>query len=174
MNLRKHGVAAIGTFCSHRHGIPPEVIALKLALEEINVPCGTGYYYHHKKTGIMYCLWKDTRVVSVMSTCHPGHKTDTKVSRNCTLPDRTRGTMEIPRHMAHTYRTIQSVCGWCGQVQPIPFVLQCFAQDRYWKTLFYHVIDVAIMNAYVLYNHLHCLGAVLCLKTTSVINWFCR
>ena len=25
---------------------------------------------------------------------------------------------------------------------------------RYWKTLFYHMIDVAVVNAFVLYNHL--------------------
>lgn len=52
VNLLDHGITATGTFCSNRCGLPPGVVALKLALEKSKAPRGTGYYYRDDKTGI--------------------------------------------------------------------------------------------------------------------------
>ena len=70
-------------------------VLLKNALSK--VPRGTGYYIQDEKMGIVYCVWKDTRVVSAMSTCHPGHQSEKMVSRNCLGADGKQTTMEIPR-----------------------------------------------------------------------------
>ena len=135
VNLLDHGVTATGTFRSNRRGLPPEVVALKLALEKSKVPRGTGYYYRDDKTGIVYCLWKDTRVVSVMSTCHPGHKSDTMVSRNCTLSDGKRGTMEIPRPIPiEQYNRFMGGVDKSDQYLAHHNVLR--KTVRYWKTLY--------------------------------------
>ena len=153
VNLLDHGITATGTFRSNRRGLPPEVVALKLALEKSKAPRGTGYYYRDDKTGIVYCLWKDTRIVSVMSTCHPGHKSDTMVTRNCALPDGQRGTVEIPRPIPiEQYNRFMGGVDKSDQYLAYHNVLR--KTVRYWKTLFYHMIDIAIVNAFVLYNHL--------------------
>lgn len=97
-DLRQHGILATGTFRTNRQGLPSEVVSLKDAL--LKVPRGTGYYIRDSETDIVYCVWKDTRVVSVMSTCHPGHQSPNLVSRNCLDADGKRTTMEIPRPIA--------------------------------------------------------------------------
>ena len=74
------------------------MVLLKDALSK--VPQGTRYYIRDEKTGIVYCVWKDTCVVSVMSTCHPGHQSEKMVSRNCLGADGKQTTMEIPRPVA--------------------------------------------------------------------------
>ena len=79
VNLCEHGIAANGEFHSKRHGIPPKVVAQRVALKK--------KAKYHGKTSIVYCLWKDTEVVLVMSTCYPGHESETKVSMYCTCPD---------------------------------------------------------------------------------------
>ena len=56
------------TFHTSRHGLQSEVLSLKNALTKGKVPLGTG---HNRGTDIVYCMWKDTCAVSVMSTCHP-------------------------------------------------------------------------------------------------------
>ncbi len=92
------GILATGTFRITRHGIPDDVLALKSALEKKAVTRGTGYYIREVSARIVYCLWKDTRVVSVMSTAHPGHQSDKKVSRYVSDPDAGgRKTVEVPR-----------------------------------------------------------------------------
>lgn len=141
VDLRKSGITATGTFRSSRRGLPTEVVLLKAALEKAKVPRGTGYYYRDKKTNIVYCVWKGTRVVSVMSTCHPGHQSEIMVSRSCTGADGKRMTTDkSDQYLAYHIVLRKTV--------------------RYWKTSFYHMIDVAVVNAFILYNHLALLYCV--------------
>ena len=75
---------ATGTFHTSRRGLSSEVVSLKDALVKGKLPRGTGYYIQDRETDIVYCMWKETHVVSVMSTCHPaGHQRENMVSRNC-------------------------------------------------------------------------------------------
>ena len=74
-------IRATGTFRTNRKEIPSDVLSLKSHLEKS--VRGTGYYIRDGSTQIVYCMWKDTRVVSVMSTCHPGHQSAELVTRNC-------------------------------------------------------------------------------------------
>ena len=76
--LNQFGITATGSFRSNRWGILSEVISLKSALEKRQVPWGTGYYIRDKET--VAC---GRTLVSVMSTCHPGHQSENLVSRNC-------------------------------------------------------------------------------------------
>ena len=127
------------------------MISLKSVLEKRQVPRGTGYYIRDKET--VYCLWKDTRVVSVMSTCHPGHQSENLVSRNCLGEDGKRTTIQIPRPIAiEKYNQFMGGVDKSDQYLAYHNVLR--KTIRYWKTLFYHMIDVAVVNAFVLYNHL--------------------
>ena len=94
-------------------------------------------------------MWKDTCVVSVMSTCHPGHQSPNLVSRNCLGAEGKRTTMEIPRPIAiEKYNQFMGGVDKSDQYLAYHNVLQ--KTVRYWKTLFYHMIDVAVVNAFVL------------------------
>ena len=141
VDLRKSGITATGTFRSNRRGLPTEVVLLKAALEKAQVPRGAGYYYRDKKTNIVYCVWKDTRVVSVMSTCHPGHHSEIMVSRSCTGADGKRMTTEIPRPIPiEQYNRFMGGVDKSDQYLAYHNVLR--KTVRYWKTLFYHMIGL--------------------------------
>ena len=88
-----------------------------------------------------------------MSTCHPGHQSPNLVSRNCLGADGKRTTMEIPRPIA-IEKYNQFMGGVDKSDQYLAYHNVLWKTVRYWKTLFYHMIDVAVVNAFVLYNHL--------------------
>ena len=66
--IMQHGIMATGTFHTSRQGLPSEAVSLKDAFIKGKLPQGTGYYTQDSQTDIVYCMWKDTCVVSVMST----------------------------------------------------------------------------------------------------------
>lgn len=74
-NLLKLGIAATGTFRINHKEIPKNVLALKNILGVHGITRGTGYYI--REQNIVYTCWRDTQVVLVMSTAHPGHSTTT-------------------------------------------------------------------------------------------------
>ena len=150
-DLLQLGITATGTFRINRRGLPDDVVSLKAALEKGKVSRGTGYYIRDEKAKVVYCVWKDTRVVSVMSTAHPGHQSENKVSRHCLDADGKR-TMEIPRPIPIEYYNHYMGVDKSDQFLSYHNVLR--KTVRYWKTLFYHMIDVGVVNAFVLYNHL--------------------
>ncbi len=93
-------ITATGTFRTNRKNIPPEVLGIKSALERKSVCRGTGYYYQPRNSHCVYICWRDNRVVTVMSTTHPGHS-EFNVSRK--QVNKKAGTVtiiEIPRPVA--------------------------------------------------------------------------
>ena len=85
-----------------------------------------------------------------MSTTHPGHSNST-IRRKCKGQT---GNFEIqdvtiPLMVEHYNR-------YMGGVDKSDQLLQYHSSlrraTRYWKTLFYHMLDVAVTNAFVLYN----------------------
>lgn len=98
----------------------------------------------------VYAVWKDTKCVSVMSNEHPGHS-ESKVTRNVKDKDGVNQKKEVPipaiinRFMNGVDRSDQLIKNY-----------NILRQTRkYWKTLFLHYVDIAIVNAYILYKELH-------------------
>jgi len=88
-----------------------------------------------------------------MSTCHPGHQSEIMVSRSCTGADGKRMTTEISRPIPiEQYNRFMGGIDKSEQYLAYHNVLH--KTVRYWKTLFYHTIDVAVVIAFVLHNHL--------------------
>ena len=112
-----------------------------------NTPRGTGYYVHESTT--TYVCWRDVRVVTVITTAYPGH-----YEHHVTQKVRKAGQIEmvdIPRPIAvEKYNRYTGGVDKSDQFLSYHNVLR--KTVRYWKTLFYHMIDTAAVNAFVLYN----------------------
>ena len=150
-SLLELGIAATGTFRTNRRGIPKDVLVLKNVLNVHSVTRGTGYYIREKESNIVYTCWRDTRVVLVMSTAYPGH-TNTKVKRKI-RKDGKVSIVEIPQPEPVTkYNQFMGGVDKSDQFLSYHNILR--RTVRYWKTLFYHMIDIAVVNSFILYNNI--------------------
>jgi len=105
-----------------------------------------------KPSPTVYTVWKDARAVCVMSSAFPGHAEGT-VSRK--KVDSKTGTIEqtdidVPI-VVQMYNKYMGGVDKSDQYLAYHNVLR--KTVRYWKTLFYHLVDVAAVNAYLLYNY---------------------
>ena len=73
--LKENGFEACGTCDINRRGCPDELKQLKAALSKARVERGEGYWV--RDGNLVFVLWKDTKVVSVMSTMHQATGTAT-------------------------------------------------------------------------------------------------
>ena len=150
-HLLSLGVTATGTVRVNRRGVPQAVTQLKSTLQHRTTPRGKGYYIRERGSPIVYTCWNDNQVVCSMSTTHPGHSSGTvrrKCKNNSTSSCEVKD-IPIPVMIAQYNR-------YMGGVDKSDQLLQYHSSlrraTRYWKTLFYHMLDVAVTNAFVLYN----------------------
>ena len=101
----------------------------------------------------VYAVWKDTKCVSVMSNEHPGHS-ESKVTRNVKDKDGVNQKKEVPiPAIVYCYNRFMNSVDRSDQLIKNYNILR--QTKKYWKTLFLHYIDTAIVNAYILYKELH-------------------
>ena len=98
-----------------------------------------------------YCVWHDTKTVVLASTAYPGHSKET-VQRRMKDPATNQSTvMSVPcPDMLIKYN--KSMEGVDKSDQFISYHKVTRKTAKYWKTCFYHLIDVAIVNSHILYN----------------------
>lgn len=88
-----------------------------------------------------------------MSNEHPGHS-DTKVTRNVKDKDGKTEKKEVPiPSIIFSYNCFMSGIDRSDQLINNYNVLR--QTKKYWKTLFLHFIDIAVVNSYILYKELH-------------------
>lgn len=75
-DLRTH---LTGTLDKTRIGVPEEVFTMLEMLSATGTCRGDGFYVRDKS--VVYCAWKDTKCIAMLSTEHPGHSVCT-VKRN--------------------------------------------------------------------------------------------
>lgn len=143
----KVGICATETLRTNRAGVPDSVIQVKQELMKTKTARGTGYYVHESST--TYICWRDVRVVTMITTVYPGH-----YEHYVTRKVQNAGQMEkidIPWPIA-----VEKYNRYMGGVdksdQSLSYHNVLRKTVRYWKTLFYHMIDIAAVNAFVLYN----------------------
>lgn len=98
-----------------------------------------------------YCVWHDTKTVVLASTAYPWHSKET-VQRRMKDPATNQSTvMSVPcPDMLIKYN--KSMEGVDKSDQFISYHKVTRKTAKYWKTCFYHLIDVAIVNSHILYN----------------------
>ena len=88
-----------------------------------------------------------------MTTAHPGHSERT-VERK--VVDKGTGkmtTLDIPRPVpVEMYNRFMGGVDKSDQYLSYHNILR--KTVRYWKTLFYHIIDVCVVNSFILYNNI--------------------
>ncbi len=149
--LLENEIVATGTLNLNRKNIPSEVHQMKKYVQKL--PRVTGYYYRQKKSSITYCVWKDTKTVVLASTAYPAHS-ENDVARRVKDPvTKSSITTNVPCPlMLEKYN--RSMGGVDKSDQYISYHKVRRKTVKYWKTMFYHLIDVSVVNAHILYNWL--------------------
>lgn len=149
--LYKNGIHCTGTLDCTRTGVPSQVHHLKKDLAKKSVPRGKGVYV---RDGICaYAVWKDTKCVAVMSSEHPGHS-ETTVTRNVKQENGQNEKMavQIPS-IVYNYNRFMN--GVDRSDQLINYYNLLRQTKKYWKTLFFHYVDIALVNSYIIYKELN-------------------
>ena len=103
-----------------------------------------------KHSAIIYCCWNENSVVSTLSTCFPGHSINTikPKGKNPSTGHNEEHHVPVP--------IIENHSKYMGGVDMSDQYLQYHSSlrhiIRYWKVLFYHMLDIAVVNAMALYN----------------------
>ena len=148
-DLLKVEVPATGTLNTNRRGVPKEVVEIKHFVDKS--PRGTGYYLRNSGNDIVYCVWRDTKTVTVASTAFPAHSTNTVARRIKDPVTGLSGTKNVPYPlMLEKYN--KSMGGVDKSDQLISYHKISRRTKKYWKTIFSHYIDIAVVNSHVLYN----------------------
>ena len=139
---------ATGTMAKNRRGFPKEI---KEMMAEYNKkPRGSGIYVRDKE--IVYTVWKDTKCVAVGSNQHPGHSEDTVLRNWKENGERKKKDVPIPIPI---YNYNKFMGGVDHSDQMIKYYEVLRQTHKYWKTLFFHFIDLSTVNAYLLYKIIH-------------------
>ena len=147
--LLQHEIFATGTLNITRRGVPQEVAAMKGYVEKL--PRGSGYYNQASTSDIIYCSWHDTKTVTLASTAYPAHSENTVLRRVKDPVTLASTTTDVPCPvMLEKYN--KSMGGVDKSDQYISYHKVLRKTVKYWKTTFFHLIDIAIVNAHIIYN----------------------
>ena len=149
-HLLEVDIRATGTLRTYRRGVPDTVVQLKAFLEKSTR--GSGYYYRENESPIMYVCWHDVKVTTVLSTAFPGHTDHSVIRKVVSRHTGRKEPVSIPRPIAiGKYNAYMGGVDKSDQFLSYHNILR--KTVRYWKTLFYHMIDIAVVNSHILYNY---------------------
>ena len=147
-DLYSQGVHVTGTIGSGRIGVPPEVGDLKQVYSKASACRGDGAYV---RDGIkVFSVWKDTKCVCVLSSEHPGHSS-ISVERNVKDKGGKSQKKDVPIPII-VYNYNKYMNGVDRSDQLIKYYNILRQTKKYWKTLFFHFIDIAIINSFILFK----------------------
>ena len=149
-DLLQEEVYCTGTVSINRRELPSDVKGLKEAMGRRDITRGSGYWVKEPYSEVSYCCWKDSKPVLVMSTCYPGHSHSRRRVKESTGNSH---TTDVPIPVS-----IQQYNRFMGGVDKSDQYLSYHnvnrKTDKYWKTPFFHLVDIALTNAFLLYNWL--------------------
>lgn len=142
------GICSTGTLHLNRSGVPDAVQKVAAALNKKSVSRGTGYYIRDCRS--VYCCWKDNNCVTVLSTAYPGHADSTTKRRG---KDQSGQFASIDVPLPSAIKQYNQFMGGVDLSDKLIGYHPVLRQTkRYWKTLMYHLVEIAAANAFVLYK----------------------
>ena len=150
-DLTQYGVVATGTLNINRKEVPKEISTIRKYAD--GQPRGSGYYFRATGSQITYTVWRDTKTVVMASTAFPGHSEST-VSRRVKDPvsgNSITTDVHCPLMLANYNKYMGGVD---KSDQLISYHKISRRTVRYWKTLFYHFIDIMVVNSHIIFNYI--------------------
>lgn len=141
--LKELGIGTTGTLNISRREVPESVRTLAKALNRSDVPRGTG-------SSNVYVCWRDKKCVTVLSNSYPGHA-DGTAKRRSKDHSGSYSMLDVP--MPSTVKHYNQFMGGVDLSDQLIGYHRLLRQTKkYWKTLLYHLLEVAITIAFVLYK----------------------
>ena len=137
-----------GTLDRTRKGVPWEVGQMYEKMKAKSSQRGDGLYTRDDK--IVYTTWKDTKCICVLSTVHPGYS-DSTVKRNAKDSSGHHEKRDVPIPLP-VFHYNQQMGGVDRSDQLIHYYNVLRQTRKYWKTLFFHCIDIAVVNSYIIHK----------------------
>ena len=148
--LKTVGIGTTGTLRVSRRGVPEAVQTLANVLNRTDVPRGTGYYIRERGSNEIYVCWRDKQCITIVSNSYPGHVDGTAKRRSTDNSGRYL-MLDVPMPSAVKHYNL-----FMGGVdlsdQLIGYHRLLCQTKKYWKTLLYHLLEIAITNAFVLHK----------------------
>ena len=149
--LLNNGIRSLGTCQTNRRGYPQQLKNLK-AWDKTSK---RGDIRWVRDGALLFIQWKDKRTVSLLSSLHDAN--DSVVVQ--------RHTKQNGQHVMLNVQQPIAVCEYNEFMGGVDVFDQMIAAYRilrktkkWWKTLFFDLLDVAVVNAYLLYRE-HALAA---------------
>ena len=139
-DLRKNGFGACGTLHLNRKGVPnPMKSKAKMTRGQVKSLV---------KNGTLFVNWMDKRVVSLISTIHSTSRM-VQVLRRSRRGDSGRESVQKPECIVDYNKLM-------GGVDLYDQLCSYYSFDhrtvKWWKRAFFHLLNTAIVNAYILYT----------------------
>ena len=148
--LKGVGIRTTGTLRVNRKNVPTEVKELQAVLKGKHVPRGSGYYIRPAGSSNVYVCWRDSDCVTLMSNAYPGHEDGTVKRRG---KDGTGASVTLDVPLPSVVKHYNKFMGGVDKSdQLISYHRVTRQTKRYWKTLFFHMIEIAVTNAYILHK----------------------
>jgi len=137
--LKSLGFGACGTLRTNRKGVPCTIKSTKMSKGEMISEC--------KEDDMVFIKWKDKREVTVLTSIHDDSTVNVqRRSRNVQ-----GGTEEI-----HKPYAIDQYNKFMGGVDKQDQFLSYYGftrrTNKWWKRVFFHLLDTAVVNAYILHT----------------------
>ena len=147
-DLFDHKTHITGTLEKKRKSVPDKVKEMYDIINDKDSHRGDGFYV--RDGCIVYSAWKDTKGIVVLSTKHPGYSESTvKRSGKDSSGHHEKRDIPIPSPI---YYYNQHMGGVDRSDQLIQYYNVLRQTRKYWKTLFFHFIDIAVVNSYILHT----------------------
>lgn len=144
LHLLERKTLACGTTRKDRRGFPS---ALKDTSWEKKAKRGDVRWLREKN--VLYIQWKDRKVVHLMSTAHTANKRTLAIRKVKSGNTWTQVTIQRPQ-LVGDYNA--GMLGVDKSDQLIGSYNILIKSVRWWKTLFFHCVDIAVVNSYILFN----------------------
>ncbi|XP_055885721.1 piggyBac transposable element-derived protein 4-like [Biomphalaria glabrata] len=145
IDLFKKGIVACGTIISNRKGFPTELKNVK-QWEKVSK---RGDMRWVRQDQVLAMQWRDNKTVSLVSTMHSANEFN-YVNR------RTKNNGVFEQLKVKQPQLVGDYNSFMGGVDKSDQLLNKYNMlrktNKYWKTLFFHFIDIARVNSYILFQ----------------------
>ena len=145
IDLFLHGTPAVGTTIINRKGFPACLADAKGWARK----CERGDVRWVRHSPVLALQWVDSKPVSILSTLHSAN--DEVVCKRRMKKDGKFEEISVPQPLAiHDYNQYMNSVDRSDQMLSCHNIrVKC---KKWWKTLFFHLVDIAVVNSFLLFQ----------------------